>query len=328
MSSHSKSKRGFTLVELLVVIAIIGILVGMLLPAIQSVREAARRATCINNVRQVVLACHNYQSSNLAFPPGATNATGASFLVDLLPYIDQANAADTFKGNGNLNQLTNNNKISLFLCSSATQNDENTNVPGTGGNATHYFGSMGAAKNGGTDVGNWAKLDQTIGVGFTGMFSPRTRGAWSAAGNANSNFTRKTAKNFDDCGDGSSNTIAILEQSRSGWSGGGLWGRAHRAGWATGVVTDPSTGFNQIVYSGITLQFPPNAIVKHDAVGSLPGSAIPTTFDTENQPVGSNHPGGFQIGRVDGSATFVNDNVDSKILRQAVGINDNTNDDF
>ena len=133
MSSHSKSRRGFTLVELLVVIAIIGILVGMLLPAVQSVREAARRAVYLNNLRQVILACHNYQSSNLAFPAGAIDGGGAgfrSFNVALLPFIDQGAAADKFKSGeiGSLTELSN-EKISSFLCASATQNDEIATIP-------------------------------------------------------------------------------------------------------------------------------------------------------------------------------------------------------
>ena len=319
MSSHSKTRHGFTLVELLVVIAIIGILVGMLLPAIQMVREAARRATCLNNIRQVALACHNYQSSNLAFPPGATqitNADGPSFLVDLLPFIDQGNISDSYKGGMTLINLSQ-NKIPLFLCASATQTNERSNIGGDA-SATHYFGSMGAAHNTGDSATNVWAIDQSNGVGFTGIFSPLPNGSM------NSSFSRKRAKNFDDCGDGSSNTIALFEQSRSSWPNG----EALRAGWAFGASTPASSTITTAVYSGITLQFPPNAFVADAAVSTVNGAAIPTTFDTENMVVGSQHPGGLQVAMVDGSARFVNDNVDPTMFRSAATIDDGLNDDF
>ena len=99
-------RRGFTLVELLVVIAIIGILIGMLLPAVQQVREAARRTSCANNLAQLGLAVHNYEFSMEHLPAGVININGpirsepigqhVSFLVELLPYIEQRGIANNF----------------------------------------------------------------------------------------------------------------------------------------------------------------------------------------------------------------------------------------
>ena len=85
-----RKTRGFTLVELLVVIAIIGILVAMLLPAVQAAREAARRMQCTNNLKQVALATHNFHSAHNAVPPGYLSGAGhATWLVLIMPYIEQ-----------------------------------------------------------------------------------------------------------------------------------------------------------------------------------------------------------------------------------------------
>ena len=107
------SRGAFTLVELLVVIAIIGVLVGLLLPAVQAAREAARRMSCSNNVKQLVLATHNYHDTYNTLPPGGTNFNGSSvnnsstgqyglsWWAGVMPYVEQANVADQIYYGGN-----------------------------------------------------------------------------------------------------------------------------------------------------------------------------------------------------------------------------------
>jgi prepilin-type N-terminal cleavage/methylation domain-containing protein len=100
--SMSKTRSAFTLVELLVVIAIIGILVALLLPAIQAAREAARRTQCVNNLKNIGLACLNYESANKRYPPSSTIASnttinGLSWCILVLPYIEEGGISDSVK---------------------------------------------------------------------------------------------------------------------------------------------------------------------------------------------------------------------------------------
>lgn len=107
MSRFATRRLGFTLVELLVVIAIIGVLIGLLLPAVQKVREAASRVRCQNNLKQLALGAHAYHDANTAFMPGMNNGVGSNSLSDwrptwihhLMPYIELQASYDTFMKN-------------------------------------------------------------------------------------------------------------------------------------------------------------------------------------------------------------------------------------
>src|SRR5438105_8499025 len=113
--SLDSPRQAFTLVELLVVIAIIGVLVALLLPAVQAARAAARRMTCANGIRQLALACHNFQNTQGVLPPWAEGAQGeygsAHFL--LLPYVEQQNVYQQSGGNSFTVRTT---PVKIFTC--------------------------------------------------------------------------------------------------------------------------------------------------------------------------------------------------------------------
>jgi len=125
-SSHRLRRGGFTLVELLVVIAIIGVLVALLLPAVQMAREAARRMNCQNNVRQLGLALHSFHDAYGGFPPGRVNATATScsWPPFVLPYIEQKNLFERYRFDLRWDDANTNDNgviqttIKIFICPS------------------------------------------------------------------------------------------------------------------------------------------------------------------------------------------------------------------
>jgi prepilin-type N-terminal cleavage/methylation domain-containing protein/prepilin-type processing-associated H-X9-DG protein len=137
--STSHAKRGFTLVELLVVIAIIGILVALLLPAVQMAREAGRRSQCSNNLKQLGLAMHNYHDTIKKFPFGWSDR-GAGWSTMILPQIEQENLyktlgfaeADNWAVTGSANERACGTYLDVFRCPTTTieRNVDNQGIPG------------------------------------------------------------------------------------------------------------------------------------------------------------------------------------------------------
>ena len=223
-----RRNSGFTLVELLVVIAIIGILIAMLLPAVQNVREAARRTECANNIRQIGLALHNYESTNKHFPPGWRSDTGWGWMSHSLPFIDQGNLFEEFDLKvGMLDPVyleTIQTRISGQFCPSSTNDsDSHTLILEPDGSAvdiarTHYVGCIGSS----------VEIDRME----DGQTCP-SMNLLGSVGFIDGMFYRDSQTPMKDVRDGSSQTILVGERSGelfdSQWPGI-LEGSSH-TGW-------------------------------------------------------------------------------------------------
>lgn len=287
-----RHRVGFTLIELLVVIAIIATLVSLLMPAVQQAREAARRTSCQNNLKQLALAVHNYQTQFTLFPPGTCTSSrhpadmsAWSWAVMLLPNLEQTNMYDALAPNSPLSlayaldtpavviQLQ--NKLPMFLCpsdSSQPVNNDRMLRSNTGQNlavaTSNYIGSHGVAL---TYPGD--------GV-----------------------FDRNSSISFRDLAtDGTSNTFLLGERASADVGKTGPHGAAI---WA-GVTQDTSAA----------LPDPgPTAVLGNASFLMQSGTWLenPTTH-LPNQCFSSSHPGGAQFALADGSVRFVSQNIESRL---------------
>ncbi len=302
---------GFTLVELLVVIAIIGVLVALLLPAVQAAREAARRTQCTNNLRQVSLAMHNYHDSNRSFPIGATSAyqtdgpgVGSreqTWMIGLLPYIEQGNLYDAlrpFMATTPASEWSNNDKvpaaglaIPMLVCPSDPNSPKLTSHWG----ATHDY-------NDGF-CGNYAACagSQKITAGAATSIA-------GTATNLNGTFMHLTATDFGSIRDGTSNTIMVGEIiAVKDPSGERDWRGRYYRGKHLGVLFSTLEGPNSKIPDELI------RCVNDKFAPCTQGSGDPGVMYTRSQ-----HPGGSHIGLGDGSARFMNDGID-RLVFQAMG---------
>ncbi len=229
-------RSGFTLVELLVVIAIIGILVGLLLPAVQAAREAARRMQCSNNLKQLGLAFHNFESARRALPSSLRPPTNASsrvsVLTDLLPYMEYSTIYNNYDKSINWNQGVNialsQTRIPSFICPSnpdggvldlAPPGSNGAFIPGIAA-TTDYSPIYGIAPGVFTQLLGLAaapELFRDPAEVFAGVSSPYTytRGFFPKNATISSSTGLQTSPGFKFSAitDGLSNTLAIAESS-------------------------------------------------------------------------------------------------------------------
>ncbi|MEM7785483.1 MAG: DUF1559 domain-containing protein [Planctomycetota bacterium] len=322
--------NGFTLVELLVVIAIIGILVGMLLPAVQSVREAARRTACLNNVRQMILSAHNYEAAQGKLPPSYELATGGtatgngswSIHAQLLPYCDQANAYDLIEfdlpWSDPVNVATGvpTLRVPMYQC----PNEINDTVRIKNGQPFVY------PHNYGFNFGSWLVYDPIERDPGDGLFYVNGKVRFGSVRDGQSNTLcvaevkafQPYIRNTQDPGPvPPTDPNAFASYSGEIKLGGSLHKNTGHTEWCDGRVH----------HSGITTVFTPNTVVPYEFNGET------YDIDVNSEKEGNSttkatyaaitsrsyHAGGVvMIGMLDGSARSLSDRIELDIWR-AIG---------
>ncbi len=334
-NSSAKSQRAFTLVELLVVIAIIGVLVALLLPAVQSAREAARRIQCSNNIRNMALAVINFHDARGHFPVPSTLRPGSNdsvlqdsrlfsnWAIDTLPYFEQQNLYDQFQISVDLaslkritdseNEQARSTEISVMLCPS----DQGQGQRFTGGS---FPGSSWARGNYGLNGFQFwpnAGLTKVMQGDLQGASSAEKEAAEYAEFNLGMGGISGPKMTMARITDGTTNTIMLAEMRV------GLSERDRRGVWAMGMCgsnfhcrhaglpINSCGGFDDDVFgvSDIYEDVGQNTLaiqcMQPDQSVNASGQSV----------VRSTHPGGAHVAMADGSTHFLSDFIETGELQ-------------
>jgi prepilin-type N-terminal cleavage/methylation domain-containing protein/prepilin-type processing-associated H-X9-DG protein len=327
-------RLGFTLIELLVVIAIIAVLIALLLPAVQAAREAARRAQCTNNLKQIGIAMHNYHDQQGTLAPGLKGCCWGTWLVFVLPYIEQQPLFNSWNSAGNDRyedsgiQIPRNWRYGGAANLTVTRSRVNTYYcPTDGGNLSlvssgwpvtsqNYVVNFGNSIIDQTPYYLWNGIKQPfLGAPFTDMGSPDV----DIAGYTGPNIT--PTSNFATISDGLSMTMMtseVLVGQGFDLRGFSWWGGAPMF---TGLYP-PNTSQPDVTYSASYCNPPAPA-----PAGINPPCAL-TTYNVTSggtftglglfNAARSKHPGGVNVGMCDGSVRFVKNSVNI-LTFQALG---------
>jgi prepilin-type N-terminal cleavage/methylation domain-containing protein len=309
-SRPAGSRPGFTLVELLVVIAIIGILIALLLPAIQAAREAGRRANCSSHLRQIALALQNHHTSKGAFPPGGVTKgpccgtkSHTNWAIEILPYLEMESLYKQYNqqvyNEDPANKVVRESSVAVYVCPSdleTTDIEKPESGPGgtwSGQAGVNYRRGSYRAMTGRTDGTGWWDCDQFSGLPY------EWRGVLHIIGTKN-----LRAEKIETITDGTSNTLMIGE----------LATRTHDSRRSFWAYTYASYNKSAATPQTRTLLTDYDKCVKVGGTG-------------DDNPCkrgwGSMHPNGLQFALCDGAVIFITTDIDMEVFCRLATIAEN-----